>query len=348
MTFADALRDAAEGRRRVTRDRIWRAFKMAYPIEASDGDARERLAAALAALVDAGVLKLPVGRAGWDHSATPPVPEWIQLERLPAPAPVVDPATIPWAPELSFVASMPRLDSLADALVIQRWLGSGGRTRPVVPMRERSVGLFGREKRLDELVRTPLFGPGRLSLELLRCFSMSPPLAFELGPAGTEGRPCLVIENHHTWWSFCGWNARVGQYSAVVYGAGGGFGREAVAFLAEHSRRWGTSVAEYFGDLDPEGLAIPRRAALDFAADLHIDIVPATRWYARLLDLADAATLPVLAPYPLNDGIQWLGGDLEPRVRRYLSAGVRVPQELLGTEQLADHDRFDQHGDPPL
>jgi len=45
-----------------------------------------------------------------------------------------------------------------------------------VPHRERSVQLFGNEKRLDALLRTKLFTSGALTLALLRCYAAPLPL----------------------------------------------------------------------------------------------------------------------------------------------------------------------------
>lgn len=330
MTLADALREAASGRLRVPIATIWTAFQRAFPLEAAAPDARERLGLRLAALAEAGEVRLPAARGpAWDRSATPPLPAWVALTRPVAAPEAVDPTTIAWAPELAFVATSPHVDVPA-ALAIQRFLAEDGRARPLVPMRERSVQLFGDEKRLDRLVRTPLFAPGRLTLATLRCFPMAPPLVFEPGP---PGRPALVIENHHTWWSFCRWNERVGAYSAVVYGAGGGFGREAVAFLAERCVAWGAPHAEYFGDLDFDGLVIPWRADRQYGG---VPIVAAEAWYAILLDLADHAGLPrgprIEVPPEVMD---WLPAPVQPEVRRWFADGVRIPQELVGTEVLA-------------
>lgn len=330
------LRDLARGRRRVRKADVWRAFQHAHPLEALAGDARTRLMNRLRKLAEAGAIELPSERGkAWDRSARPPIPEWVALSRPVVPAPSIDVSTIPWAPELAFVASSPGLRHLDEALAIHRFLASGGRSRPMVPMRERSVELFGDEKRLERLGRTPLFGEGRLTTDTLRCFPMAPPLVFELGPAGTQGRPCLVLENHHTWWSFCRWNERTADYSAVVYGAGGGFGRDAVSFLAERCADWGTTTAEYFGDVDREGLTIPWRAARKFSFGLDLHLVPATRWYRLLIDIAGNTDLPVGPTITLaNDALAWLPASMGQEVWSWLSRGIRLPQELVGTERL--------------
>lgn len=335
MTLFDALLHEAGARRRLDRTMVWRAFQAAHPVEATGGDARERLASRLGALAADGRLILPApAGAGWDRSARPPLPEWVRLPAPPALPAGLDPLAVPWAPELSFVPSLGRIDHPSDLLALQAFFSRGGRARPVVPMRERSVQIFGDEKRLERLLLSPLFGEGRLDLAKLRCFAMAPPLVYEDGPSGARCRPVLVVENHHTWWSFCRWNARVGAYASVVYGAGGGLGRDAVAFLAERCRTLDAPHAGYFGDLDPEGLAIPSRAATSFAAAHGVRVLPEERWY-RLL-LACAHDVPLPTGQALSEAcVTWLPTELQDEVRGHFRAGRRIPQELVGTEVLA-------------
>lgn len=341
MTLFEAILGEAGARRKVDRTALWRAFRTAHPVEALAGDGRERLLSRLTELAAQGRIELPSPRgSGWDRSAKPALPEWV---RLPGPgeAPAqLDPLAVPWAPELSFVPSLGRIDWPAELLAIQAFFASGGRQRPPVPMRERSVQIFGDEKRLERLLATPLFAEGRLSLEALRCFSMAPPLVFEPGPEGSRGRAVLVVENHHTWWSFCRWNARTGAYAAVVYGAGGAFGRDVVAFLAERCRALDAPHVVYFGDLDPDGLRIPARAATQLAPPHALAVLPADRWYRTLLLCAEGAGLPVGAPLREDEeALSWLPSALVQPVRAHLRAGRRLPQELVGTEVLLGEGR---------
>lgn len=333
MTLLEALLEAAAGRRTVERTALWRAFQKVHPLEAASGEARERLVARLQGLQASGEVELPSLRgSGWDHSTRPATPEWIRLPRPRTHSAEVDLLSIPWAPELGFVPGLDRVDNPQEILAIQAFFAGGGRERPMVPLRERSVELFGDEKRLEHLLRTPIFAEGRLTLEKLRCFAMAPPLVLEVGPAATHGKPAIVLENHHTWWSFARWNRTVGQYSLVVYGAGSAFGRETVLFLAERCRAEGAPFALYFGDLDPEGLAIPTRAA-GYAEAHGLRLFPATRWYLRVLERAETVRLPTAAPLE-EKSIDWLPEALRGPVERHFREGRRIPQELVGTEVL--------------
>src|SRR5690606_11230488 len=123
----------------------------------------------------------------------------------------------------------------------------------VIPQRERSLLVFGTEKRLDRLVRSRLFGPGRLTLELLDCWWAPPPLAYRL--LDGDG-PVVVTANSSGYHSLP--PALAGRASVIAYGAGGSFA-QSVASLATLGP--GLDVL-YIGDLDAEGLAIPQRAAM--------------------------------------------------------------------------------------
>jgi hypothetical protein len=113
-------------------------------------------------------------------------------------------------------------------------------------------------------------------------------------------------------------------------------------FLNDHCESWQTSTAEYFGDLDREGLTIPWRASTQFAASLALRLIPAERWYRRLLTRADEVTLPSGAPIEVDPDVRrWLPEALRPAVADLFSRGIRVPQELVGSEQLAEEPAAD-------
>lgn len=270
---------------------------------------------------------------------------------------------IPWAPELSFVAELERVEELDTLLRMQRFFSEGGRSAPLVPVRERSVSVLGDEKRLEQLARTALFGPGRLSYELLRCFPVAPPLVWEAGPRDGTSRIVLVIENHHTWHSFCRWNQEVGAYAAVVYGAGNAFA-SSVEYLIQVMADTGAQEVDYFGDLDPEGLQIVQRARerlKSLYASKLPDIRPAADWYWLLIERGQAvlggmgevasfgrASSPEADPSGFHDrptckvgdvGQSWLPLAIHNLALGVFAQGRRLPQELVGWEQLKCHTR---------
>jgi len=346
-TLLRQLRLLAEltGRLRLERPALWSAFLAADPEGASRADARPALVGLLQELAAAGELQLPRSRRSFATTAAPPFPEWLTLARPPAPpAPGEplrphDPKTVPWAPELAFASAMGRLgdETWSDLHALQRFFQQGGRRRPFVPARERSVRIFGDEKQLDRVARSPLFGIGRLSYEVLRCFPVVPPLVWDPGP-GLDAGPILVLESHHTFYSFCSWNRTRGRYAAIVYGGGASFGQSVEYLLDVTGKVHASGELLYFGDLDPEGLRTASRAA-EAAARLSLPpLRPAVDWYARLLTLGRELEAPILAEAGAGQvdarALNWLPEGLRPEVAELLASGRRLPQELLGWEVL--------------
>lgn len=114
---------------------------------------------------------------------------------------------------------------MADLQAINAFLISARDRKPTqAPTRERSLQIFGDEKRLDDLRKgkTGLF-EGRISLEDLLCYPVAPPLPCEMPPQRPYGRPVLVLENYHSYDSFCRWNRQAALYAAIACGAGNAF-----------------------------------------------------------------------------------------------------------------------------
>jgi hypothetical protein len=59
------------------------------------------------------------------------------------------------------------------------------------------VEVLGDEKHLDGMTRTSLFGPGRLSLQMLACIRIPAPLPAIVIGAGPD---ILIVENSDTYW----------------------------------------------------------------------------------------------------------------------------------------------------
>jgi hypothetical protein len=264
------------------------------------------------------------------------MPRWVQLSREPEPPalPALEAATFPWLPELRFAAHVRNPQQLDVLRRVQEFLAAGGRARCMVPVKERSVELFGDEKKLDELRGSALFRSGRLSLEMLRCFQVNPPLVWERGPS-PEPRPIIIIENHSTWHSFARWNQTHGAWAAVCYGSGVCFESSAPS-LADVIRQvpWSGALL-YFGDLDPAGLLIPGRANAALHGAGLPPVVPAREFYELILHRAGHIALAGGEPLHLADGaVAWLGDELSLVLREWFARGVRIPQELAGYEQL--------------
>jgi len=283
-------------------------------------------------LADAGLILLPSERS-YDRSAKPPLPRFVRVEGPSTASRRLPGADLAWRPELAWaVEASFDVRTLSNLRAINAFFRDGGSERPIVPLRERSLQLFGDEKRLEALMGGRLFSPGRLTLQQLRCEEIHPPFVFERIGAAPD---VLVVENHHTYVSLGRVLPREGDVGIVIYGAGAHF-KGSVTYLADLPtlpRR-----VFYFGDLDIDGLDIPVRASAAASASGLPAIEPATVLYRLLLEHGR----PTAVERPpsrerLRKLTPWLHHDARAAASAVLADGKRIAQEWVGAELLAAH-----------
>jgi hypothetical protein len=257
---------------------------------------------------------------------------------LPAPPdPKFDFASVQWASPLAFLTRESVTVAPDDLLKLNEFLLQEPRTRSVVPIKERSLEIFGDEKRLDALVSTSLFRAGRLDwIRDLKCEIIGEPLAWKRGPAEAASGPVIVIENAATWHSYCRWNVERKLFSAVVYGCGNRF-VDGFHFLPDIFRELGgPRRLLYFGDLDPRGLEIPQEASA-LAKNLGLPPVEPHLWsYRQLLKLGNGRGQPYDGEPASPTLYDWLADCAEP-ARQLFAANQRLAQEHVGWEFLQKH-----------
>ena len=131
-------------------------------------------------LASAGAIELPAHES-WDRSSRPPLPRFVSVPSARRSGRDRPWQRHPWRRELAFVASLPALSELQFAMLrrLETWL-AGARQGDSVPARLRSAEIFGEEKNLDALERSPtLFGPGRITYDMLGVRRVAPPLYLE-------------------------------------------------------------------------------------------------------------------------------------------------------------------------
>lgn len=327
--FLERLR--TEPRMRVELHDVQRHFYGAFPEMQSSPERGARLLEALKELEAQGMVTLPA-RGGWELIGDPPMPKWVSVSRVGTKRREPrDFSTIAWVPALGFWPNL-RPSQLADLECINRFLLQRRGPMRTVPIKERSLQIFGDEKRLDHL-RTgeTLFG-GQLTLAALGAMPIAPPLPYR--KADAPGRPVLVVENHNTFWSFGEWNQDNRVYSAVVYGEGEAF-RSTGAALGQVLREVEGSGAYYFGDLDVKGVRIP----LDFNESAHSGspaVQPATELFAWLLTNGRRREKLECKSGSLTSAQAWLGLELGASLHAVWQDGLWIPQEALGFEQLLE------------
>jgi hypothetical protein len=304
-------------------------------------EAAEALRAALALTTD-GLLAVKLRRDG-ERIQRFSVPlaserEWFtsygRIHPADLPKKRTDLNSVAWVPELQFIKNS-RINVVVDDLIkLNGVLAVGLQTKPLIPIKERSLEIFGDEKRLDNLLSSTLFRPGRLDLEQhLRCEVIGVPLAWKRGPVVAAEQPIIVIENAATWHSYCRWNEEQKLFSGVIYGDGNRF-VDGIRYLENiFDELGGPRRILYFGDLDPQGLVIPQDASVRTQA-VNQPAVEAHLWsYRQLITRAiGRAQLWEFEP-PAPSLCDWLGDYAEP-VRQLFASGKRIAQENIGWEFL--------------
>lgn len=245
----------------TTLERLW--LILAEVATIPPGEQRRMLRTVLDLLVQAGAVKLPKLSSGWDRGAIPHLPLKVVRPRPREAAREL--AQVIWAPELGFLSER---KETADSpwLKIDAWLKTMRHTpRAPVPIRERSLEIFGDEKALDSLSATRPFRCGHLSLADLSCYYVPEPPAWERGPCGSFDLPGLCVENATTYHVLCRFNSEAGLWGFVVYGRGNALST-VVEGILPIMKEHGHAGIGYFGDIDVEGMEIAARGARQFRA----------------------------------------------------------------------------------
>ena len=324
------------GTRRIRLAELRDAYFRAHRETLDAPDARRLLHDALCELKDDGAVELPA--RGWDESGSPPIPRTVLLRNVERKG--TKRAAQAWLPALAFAADernparRTTLEAINAFLIARR----GEKLHPV-PARERSLHIFGDEKRLDTLrkSKTTLL-EGRISLADLSCYAVDPPLPVERDPRHTPGRPILVLENYHSYESFRRWNQTARQYAAIAFGGGNAF-RRGAGNLDEIITSTQASGAVYIGDLDPRGVEI-LLGVNDQRVSTGRSAIPPHRGLYRWL-LANGCR-GELKNTPRRDMLakvwQRFPVDLVHDIMELWETGLRIPQESFGLEQLSGTD----------
>lgn len=326
---------------RVDRRALWAAFAQAFPGRPSGTEESRWFLAALETLADQGVIQLPAATGKqWESSLGVRVPVAVKLVRKPTEKRPQNWRAFPWHPHLSWVADLNRLSHTQETFLrkVHQGLVEGWFSEPA-PMKYRSLQLTGDEKRLGDLTKTTLFGPGKLDLDMLGCMKEIPPLAWE----SVSDRPrAVVFENADP---FMVARRVLGEmadtpYGILIYGGGKAFIRSA-AYLATIGRP--VSEIHYVGDMDKAGFEIalaaretartaglpepkPATALLREMLRAARDLGSPNGWAMDKFDPPNAAFIERLNTY--------LPADIHSRIVSILVTRKRIPEEVLGVKEM--------------
>lgn len=255
----------------------------------------------------------------------------------------------PWEPTrmAAFAHTLTTEKQLTLAQDVNHYLLNRKNNPPLLPQRERALQIFGNEKALDSYVHTGLFS-GRITLHDLDCFYCPEPLPYELFSPDrkkTDHLPLLVVENSATYWS-CTVANRTDHplggsfFAAVVFGKGFKATRstpiQSLDSLANIEIQTGAVRIDYFGDLDPAGLAIAQRINKNRIKNGQSPIYPAKTLYRALIkkDLKTGYDRSQKGFHDPQWAVDWLGRDIADA---YLNVceSRRWPQEGLTANDIA-------------
>lgn len=339
QTFLHCL--ATAHGRRLESSRLWECFRQAFPYRPGGAENRNWLWIALEEAADQGIIRLPSQRGNcWDRTLEPPLPTVVWKNQMQQTRRVESWREYPWLPQLEWVADLPTLSEEHEEFLkrVQQALREG-QLQQQAPLTYRSLQLTGNEKRLGQLLHTSLFRSGRLSLELLGCVPDIPPLA---GEEVGESNVMLVFENAAAFRTA----SRVlrqfahPSYGLLGFGAGAAFERSILhlAFLKRQIER-----IEYVGDLDRPGLRIARNAASLATSEGLPPVLPARGLHRAMLQSIQQFGYPDGLEYDAKERrkdagdeelVGWLPEDVRVECLAMLQAGNRVPEEVLGPEEL--------------
>lgn len=270
-------------------------------------------------------------KANPDRFALPPLPRSVLVLGVEPRSIKPSLPTSVWRPELAWASGLRLALSDVEFLrQVDRFLRDLDPAEPIVPIRERSLELTGDEKRLDRLVGSRLFAPGRLSLKLLRCEQVHPPFVYERVHSAASA---LVIENHQTYHSMLKTPTAIPDVGLLVYGAGNHL-TGSVSYFADIEPR--VEEIRYFGDIDLDGLEIPRRASYVTEKMGLPGVEPAADLYNLLLRVGRTAKSDPVSHATATRAAKWLPEDLREKVVEMLVSGRRMAQEAIGRKVLVE------------
>ncbi|MBN3493787.1 Wadjet anti-phage system protein JetD domain-containing protein [Vibrio neptunius] len=245
-------------------------------------------------------------------------------------------------PLLTGPHALPRSGKILERLEkISQWLArKDGHEIVPVPLAERSLEIFSYEKALKATGSNGVIydtGVHQLTLADLGAFYVAPPLAWEspfAEPEHVGERPLLVVENSTPYYSLTRWNRQAKVYACIVYGSG----KQVEASLPQQSELLDTypqAEIRYFGDIDPEGIAIFQGAERAMQQHEQRKLVPDLSLYQTLLDIGIGSRQDFKEKELDFDKLRAQFGDsVTGQIQQLFASGKRISQEHLGLHTL--------------
>lgn len=316
---------AAKSKKVIFLDEIMDAFNKSHPFLAESGDRFARMRDILDELEKSGKIIQRKKNRQWLGSIS--LPEAI---RFPA-KPKTKKDRL-WLENYVWHASLDGLfplltgRSLDDAKKINDWLFTKDTLSIKVPLRERSLEIFGDEKYMDKW-KTGLFNLEKYGFDLIGAYRPKGRLILE---SFSFGSGVLILENRHSWESFIQYNHETRIWKHIVHGQG-----RAVENMGDELRKI-CDYAEYLGDIDYDGLDIIRK----LRQELEIKpLLPAYAWLLKNGPRNASHCRKRLLPEMLSL-VENVLPNFVSEIMKLWQGGLRVAQEALTLEILIRENIF--------
>lgn len=281
-----------------------------------------------------GMLALPSRKGpSWRALSYHSEPEWIRLIRVKVDKISND---IAWHPKMRWGAEITSKSEFDNAVLVNEYFKKSKGSDSLMSINERSLGIFGDEKKLSRMSKYGHIFNGRLSLEDLGCYDDINPISFELFEDSHTER-VLIVENLASFHSFCRWNRETQQYNCIIFGSGGAFYK---SHLSIENIGLDAKEYEYLGDLDPSGLSIPASANRERLDRGLAPIVPNAWLYKQMIKQGHWKRSGDRPKSLYDRDIQWLPEFLQESVRESIDSGLRIAQEALNLDWLLNFDEI--------
>lgn len=235
-----------------------------------------------------------------------------------------------------------------NLIKLSNFLNSINENVPYISLNERSYELFGYEKCLSGTgVTSSLLQRTKITLEDINCFETYTPLQCHMmyNFYKKEERTILIVENLDTYWSFhrAMHESSLGdKIDMLVYGCGN---KSAGNFkFHRHYSITPKDKIYYFGDVDPEGLAIFKRVK---NSNPELNILLASELYKLAVEIGiknGLQNIPnknqtVLSTEEINELLSSLDKDTCEKFKDIILSGKYIPQEAVNYRVLIENTK---------
>jgi hypothetical protein len=348
--YAARLRDVKISAKRIPLADLRVIFAEVFAHRPGIPHRRDWLLKCLEHAAQKSIIAFPKG--AWERTGKPALPKYVN-RILETPVRNRWWKTFYWHPQLEWAADLPYLSEKDGEFLkkVQQGLREDWFRQPA-PLNRRSVELTGKEKRLNDLLKSSLFGEGRLNPQILNITSDVMPLAHEF--VGTKPF-ALVFENKESYNTARSVLEKLADapYGILAYGNGGSFVDSVRDFLRiQNSKRYQNlfdkplEQIHYVGDMDWMGLRIAHGASMKAQKYGLPPLVPAAGIHRLMLDSLQDSRIPYPNGFPIEEEKKrtknpdvslagWLPPELRNEALKILMLDNRIPEEMVTAEMLS-------------